>query len=211
MITFDDAVIGRILKKVGETKQGERLTKNVDPGELAKKLEGAQNEWETYSAAHHASPKHVREKRAKAFRRIAKSSKHLLEEIMISRRWLSVFPSPADLDAFLVSLNRVIDVAEGAAQTYEYKAANGFRSSSKEWFVGGKLAQIYKECFGRPAGAGSGEISGRGGKDTIHGPFTRFVIAVMEEMGEDVTANIVKRALREPRRKPKQEKHPQQR
>jgi len=217
-IAFNDAAIDRVLKKIGETTQGANLTKGVNRGELAKKLETAEAQWRTYLAAHRASPKHVRQTRAKPLCSLAKAAKHFKRQLRvevvrevitdsvltedIARRWLGVFPTSAAFEAFLDNLDRVIHVAEGSAQTYEYKPANGFRSP-KEWFVGTILAPIFKSCFGRKAGQSGGNehksVSG-----TEYGPFTRFAIAVMQEMDEDLSPDIVKRALRPSRRKHKQ-------
>lgn len=122
---------------------------------------------------------------------------------VIALRWRSVFTG-ADLKAFLVSLDRVIvsldriiDVAEGAAETYDHKTyfeagkVAKFRSP-KEQFVGEQLASIYKDCFDVK------KIGKSGGGDT---PFTRFAIAVMEEMKEEITADVVRHALERSRSK----------
>jgi len=154
---IDRCAIDRILKAVEETKQGTKLAKRVDRDKLAKKLWDAEAHWMAYSAAHHASPKRVRKAQANQFRGIAKRATRLHDDITRTRRFRSVFDAPADFDAFVVSLKRIIDVAEGAAETYEYKAASGFRSP-REWFVSNKLASIYEKCFGEPPGAGSREI-----------------------------------------------------
>ena len=207
---FNDAAIHRILGEVAETSQGKRLAEGCARDKLAERLASARVQWQVFSASHRRRAGRVDQRLATAFRRLAKSAKRfetdLLEEVIqeevIARRWLSVFPTPPDLKAFLDILKRVISIAEGSTQTYEYRVKG---RSLKEWFVG-VLALIFKDCFGRSAGAGSGDKSARGDQDIYYGPFTRFAIAVMEEMGEDLSPDIVKRALRPPRRKHKQAK-----
>jgi hypothetical protein len=219
--TFNDAVIDRVLKSVGRSSQGKKLIRNVNRGELAKRLEVAEVYWKAYSAAHGASPKRVRQTRAKPFRSLVKAAMHFKRELcaaviaevdadsvrteVIALRWRSVFTTTS-LEAFLVNLDRVIHVADAAAQAYEYKPSDGLRSP-KEWFVGTILAQIFKECFGKKAGQSGGKESTS--KELIeYGPFTRFVKTIMKEMQEEITTDIIKRALRPSRRKHRQTKRP---
>ena len=223
---FDDAAIKRILDKVAETPQGKNLVQRCPRDKLAEKLVFARGLWRIISAAHRGHVGRVNQKRAKEFHKLAKAAKHfkkyLCEEVVeetvagdslnsdlvhvevITRRWLSLFPTPPDLKAFLVTVERVISVAEGFAQTYEYKVKG---RSPKESFVGDILRPIFGECFGQPAGA-PGDISGRGGQDIQHGLFTRFVIAVDEEMKVGLSVDVIKRALQPPRRKHKEAKRP---
>ena len=120
------------------------------------------------------------------------------EPAYIALKWRSVFTA-ADLDAFFVTLERVISVAQGFAETHGWDASlgKGFRSS-KEEFVRKTLKPIYEECFAQRAAAGSGERDSQG---VFYSPFTRFAIAVMAEMHVDLSTDIVRRALKPSRRK----------
>jgi hypothetical protein len=225
------ASIDRIIREIATTSQGNKLVQNVNRDRLAGELIDAWHKWAWYSAYHYDGAKVNIRRRADRFRVFAKGAMHfknqLLNEVVqeafikvspnsdlvraevIARRWLGVFPKPSDLETFLGTLDRVIGTANDLTQTYDELRGkdrwNRLPRSPKEWFVGAILAPIFKRCFGRKAAAAGSE-----GKDENikYSPFSRFAIAVMREMGEEISTATVGHALRPPRRKLKQIQYP---
>jgi hypothetical protein len=66
-------------------------------------------------------------------------------------------------------------------------------------FLGGDLAEVYEKYFGKKAGRSRAPDS----HDLPSGPYVRFAIAVMEELGQEVSAHTVEAALKAVRRRKK--------
>lgn len=104
------------------------------------------------------------------------------------------FSGPDGFSVFLRALDRVIEVAETSVRENSKGAWVRLSRSRKDWFAAEILPPIFERNFGRRAGTSRSADSGTPG-----GPFIRFAVTVMSEMGIPISKETVVAALKDVR------------
>jgi hypothetical protein len=192
----DTAACDRIIASVGE-----RHTVNVDRDRLAFGLLGAREELLAFVTLDSDSGAREREE---LFAGILDSAIAFKDRLLddrghkyAAREIASRFEGPL-FEAFLSSLDRTIE----AAKTLKEENSSGgwvrLERPPKEWFVGEILPGVFASNFGRLARVSRPDQSKIGAK-AADGPYIRFAVAVMREMGMRISPETVARALKQVR------------
>jgi hypothetical protein len=179
----------RIMKAIGE-----RYADKVDRDKLVADLVDARAKLLTFVVLD--SDKGARA-RKELFRSIADSAIALRKRLeadsapsgrskgYASRAIAFTFPDASGFDAFLKALDRVIDAAKAGEEQNSRGGWVRLERSPTEWFAAEILPRVFERNFGRKAA-----VSKTGAT-----PFSRFVVAVMDEMGMPITWRTVARAF----------------
>lgn len=210
---FPDAdAINRIVSAVTSTPRGKKkLATNYNRDQLVKDLLEAWTKWLVVLPLD--SDTGARNRR-KLFSAIVRTGKYFKKRLLddtgqkyAARQIASTFSNASDFYAFLGGLNRTIEAAEILARQNSHGGLVRLTRAPKEWFAIEILLPVYECNFCR-----NGGISRPGSSKAIagaaDGPFPRFVVAVMREMGMAISPETVARALKDvragaPRRKPR--------
>jgi hypothetical protein len=207
-----DAAIDRILKAVAETAPARTDTRaakrrkyalNVDRGRVVEEMKVLSPKWLVISTWDSEFEPTAVARRAELFHDLATSAKKLKKDLVTTSaknlkkqllaetgqqyvaRQIAWFPT-LDFKAFLDGLEHVIVRAETFEQLYKRQGKWGrwLNRPPKEWFVAKILPFFYERWFGQEAGIGIG-------------PYSRFAVAVMRELGAPIKQSNVVRALKD--------------
>ena len=192
----DPAACERIIAAVGE-----RYAAGVDPSRLAFDLLAAREALLTFVALD--SDSGARE-RKELFSDILDSAiafkEHLLDDRghkYAARKIASRLERP-HFEAFLSSLDRVIEVTQAFKDENSCGAWVRLERSPKEWFVGEVLPGVFESNFGRAAKVSRPDPS-KVRANAADGPYIRFAVAVTREMRMRISPETVARALKDVR------------
>jgi hypothetical protein len=176
---------------------GEGYSANVNSSSLYNDLLDAQARLATLTAAD--SDKEANEKN-KLFNAVTKNGMELRETLLRHSAWAAgcLFTKNSEAQAFLDTLKRIVKVAESSAEKFRHGAVIRLHRPPKEWFAGEVLCEVYERNFRRPAKV-SRPDSSKEGKKSPTGPFIRFAVAVMCEMGIPISPETVARAFKDAR------------
>jgi hypothetical protein len=196
----DAAALNRIIAAVSKTPAGKKraLNLNLDRHQLVTDLLDARAKWLTATALDSDKGARARKKLFSAVAGTAKRFKKcLLDETgqrYAARAIASRFSS--DFDAFLAGLDRIIKAAEALTEENNHGGWVRLSRSPRDWFAVEILPPIYERNFGRKAGT-SRIDSSKPNANTADGPFIRFAVAVMCQMGIQISGETVARALKD--------------
>jgi hypothetical protein len=149
--------------------------------------------------------------RAELFRGVAGAAKKFKQRLLdetgqkYAARVIAskAFSSRDRFSVFLRALDRVIEVAEASVRENSKGAWVRLSRSPKKWFAAEILPPIFERNFNRPAGTSQSSDSNAPG-----GPFIRFAVTVMREMGIPISEETVAAALKDVRagRHPRQKR-----
>jgi hypothetical protein len=183
----DAAAYGRIIKAVGE----QYPCTNRD--RLVSDLYSARSRLLTAVALD--SDKGARSRKA-LFSAIVESAEIFKERLLndCGDRYAArnIFFGVSQCDAFLDELNRVIDRAKDLQRQNSRGGWVRLSRSPKEWFAGEVLPQVFECNFGRKAAASTNSMTNK-----VSGPFIKFAVAVMREMGIQISPETVGRVLKD--------------
>jgi hypothetical protein len=195
----------RIIAAVGERHAG-----NVDRDRLVFDLLTAREELLAFVALDSDSGARARKK---LFSGIVDSAiafkKKLLDDRghkYAAREIASKF-APSQFEAFLAALDRTIEAAKAFKEQNSRGGWVRLERPLKEWFAAEILPEVFKSNFGRHAKVSRRDTS-KTGANAADGPYLRFAVAVMREMGMSTSPETVARALKDvgagrKRRKPR--------
>jgi hypothetical protein len=109
-----------------------------------------------------------------------------------------IFPIVSDREAFLDALDRVIKAATTLKDENSHGAWVRLERPLKEWFAAEILPEVFERNFGRRAKV-SRRFQSKTRANAVGGPYIRFAVAVMREMGILISAATVARALKDVR------------
>jgi hypothetical protein len=98
----------------------------------------------------------------------------------------------------LDALDRVIKAATTFKDENSHGAWVRLERPLKEWFAAEILPKVFEDNFRRPA-KGSRRDQSKVGAKPADGPYIRFAVAVMREMGIKISPETVARALKDVR------------
>jgi hypothetical protein len=180
---------------------GERHARNVDRDRLVGDLLAARAELLASIALD--SDGDARE-RAMLFNGVFGSAIEFKERLLdkrghryAARQILSAF-SPSEFEALLRALDRVIDKAKALENENSCGGWLRLKRPPKEWFAAEVLPPVFERNFARPARI-SRRDSSKVDANAADGPFLRFALAVMREMGMSISRETVARALKDVR------------
>jgi hypothetical protein len=109
-----------------------------------------------------------------------------------------------DVATFVSSLDRIIKVIK-TLKSESSRAWRRLERPIKEWFAAQVLPEVFERNFKRAAKT-SRPSDAKAGPRVADGPYIRFAVAVMREMGISISRETVARALKDvragrPRRK----------
>jgi hypothetical protein len=168
-----------------------------DRDKLAADLQTAWSKWQSFTVLDCSADAR---KRGELFGLIVKAGKSFKKALLspigdqyAAREIAFSFPDAAEFETFLVALDRVIKAADDARQSNSGAWVRLHRPR-KEWFAAEILAYVYEHNFRRQPGlADTTRPEGADG-----GPFGRFAIQVMKEMGIPLLApGTIVRALKD--------------
>ena len=202
----DAAVVERIIAAVRTVVRKTEFEKewelNLDRNWLVSDLLDAGTKWRLFTALD--SDKGARE-RAKLFSAISDKAKDFKECLLnntdqryAARQIASTFSNASDFDAFLAGLDHTIETAETLTQQNKQGGWVRLSRPPNEWFAAEILPPIFERNFGRRAGVSRKDPS-RSKAHSADSPFIRFAVAVMREMGMQISAETVARALKDVR------------
>jgi hypothetical protein len=176
----DAGSVDRILAAVARTPHGMRgqLTEAVNQTSMQIELMGAAG-W--FSVVLQRSSKPAAKNQISAFQKLEASARRFKEQLAghIGKGAITlVLDQPTN---FLIQLDQIIEAASWQ------KGANkaiSLHASVNEWFTGEILPEVYKRIFRKRAGI------------THDGPYPRFAVAVMMEMGIHIAPSTVVQALK---------------
>jgi hypothetical protein len=102
------------------------------------------------------------------------------------------------LGTFMSSLDRIIEVTETLKDENSHGAWMRLKRPLKEWFAAEVLPKVFKSNFDREAKI-SRPSDSKAGPYVAGGPYIRFAVAVMHEMGVSISEETVARALKDVR------------
>jgi hypothetical protein len=114
-----------------------------------------------------------------------------------AREIASRFEGPS-FEAFIYFLDRTIEAAKALKDENSCGGWVRLERPPKEWFVAEVLPQVFEANFKRKAKI-SHPSDSRAGTFIAGGPYIRFAVAVMREMGISVSEETVARALKQVR------------
>jgi hypothetical protein len=192
----DAAAYERIIAAVGE-----RYAVNVNHDQLAFDLLRAREELLTFVTLD--SDSGARE-RKELFTGILDSAIGFKERLLderghkyAAREIASTFPA-SHFGAFLSALDRTIEAAKALINENSHGAWVRLKRPLKEWFAAEILPEVYKSNFGREAKVSRRDPS-KTRRNAADGPYLRFAVAVMHEMGMTISRETVARALKDVR------------
>jgi len=183
------------------TAVGERYAMNVDRDRLVFDLLTAREKLLAAVALDSDSGAHARKK---LFSEIVDSAidfkKKLLDDRghkYAAREIASRFP-PSHFEAFLAALDHAIKAAKAFEEENSHGGWMRLERPLKEWFAAEILPTVFKSNFERHAKVSRPGMP-KAGANTADGPYLRFAIAVMREMGMSISPETVARALKDVR------------
>jgi hypothetical protein len=193
--TCDAAALDRIIAEVGE-----RYVGKLDRNQLVFDLLQARSKLLTFVALD--SDKGART-RKELFSAIADSASNFKERLLDERGYKYAareiawtFPDASHFDAFLAALDRIIDAAEALKKQNSCGGWIRLARSPKEWFAVEILPQVFERNFGRQAKF-SRRDPAKAEANAVDGPFIRFALSVMGEMGIPIARETLARALKD--------------
>jgi hypothetical protein len=192
----DAAACDRIIAAVGARYAG-----NVDHNRLVFELLAAREELLMYFVLD--SDSGARE-RKELFSGILDSAIAFKERLLDARghkyaaREIASRFEGGHFDVFLSSLDRVIQATTALKGENSRGGWVRLERSPKEWFVGEVLPRVFESNFGRMARVSRPDPSNvsRRHANVADGPYIRFAVAVMREMGIRISPETVARALK---------------
>jgi hypothetical protein len=180
---------------------GERYAVHVDRNRLVFDLLAARESLLTFVALDSDSGAREREK---LFSGILDSAIAFRERLLDDRghkyaaREIASRFERAHFEAFLSSLDRIIEATKGFKDENSCGAWVRLERSPKEWFVGEVLPGVFESNFGRTAKVSRPDPS-KGRAKAADGPYIRFAVAVTREMRMQISPETVARALKDVR------------
>jgi hypothetical protein len=114
-----------------------------------------------------------------------------------AREIASTFPV-SHFEAFLGALDRTIDAAMAFKEENSHGGWVRLERPLKEWFAAEILPEVFEVIFGRHAKVSRRSPSTKEA-NAAGGPFLRFAVAVMREMGMSIAPETIARALKDAR------------
>ena len=180
---------------------GERYAANVDHDRLTFDLLGAREELLAFVTLDSDAGAREREE---LFTGILDSAIVFKDRLLddrghkyAAREIASRFEGPL-FDTFLSSLDRTIEAAKALKDENSRGGWVRLERPPKEWFVGEILPRVFESNFGRPAKVSRPDELKVGAK-AADGPYIRFAVAVMREMGMRISPETVARSLKQVR------------
>jgi len=114
-----------------------------------------------------------------------------------ARAIASTFPA-THFEGFLAALDRAIEAAKTLKEENSCGGWVRLERPPKEWFAAEILPEVFELNFGRRAKVSRPDPS-KAGANAVDGPYLRFAVAVMGEMGMSISPETVARALKDVR------------
>lgn len=189
----DGSSIERVLEAVAAgSLKGKKLIQGVDPSRLQTELSQASSLWQVRLWLH--SKKNVRD-RAGEFRTLADCAINFKDQLEVGENCGSMsfaFPDASEFKTFQAGLDRIIQAAKDLQKVEVVRLSQ----SPKKWFADEVLGPIYERTFGEKPKVSKDHDR----KTPAYGPFVRFVVQVMKEMGHPISPNTVASAVETGRR-----------
>jgi hypothetical protein len=199
--TCDEAAYKRIISAVGEEYIPRDVDRDKFRNNLVFDLTDAQSKLLLFAALD--SDKGAR-KRKELFGRVLKSAIDFRERLldptsdMYVARTIAAnegFSFAKQFLAFKEALDRIIKATEALQEHNSHGGWVRLERSPKEWFAGEMLPRVFERNFQRRPGAS--RPSDESKKRSAGGPYVRYAVAVMGEMGMKITRETVARILKD--------------
>ena len=196
-----DRIIAAVRTSVRKTAFENKWELSLDRDRLASNLQDAHTKWRVVKDQ---DSEEGARRRAKLFSAIAQKAKDFKESLLdktgqqYAARAIASNFADAEFDAFLASLDLIIERAEALTQQNKEGWVRLLKRPPKECFAAEILPSVYQDNFGGKAGISQKDPL-KSNANTVGGPYIRFAVTTMHEMGIEISAGTVARALKDVR------------
>ena len=193
-----DSIIAAVFSTPSGRETRRKGVNKLNRNQLISDLLDARTKWLLFTALDSDKGASAR---ARLFRRVAGAAKKFKQRLLdeTGQRYAArviaskAFSGQDGFSVFLRALDRVIEVAEASVRQNK-GAWVRLNRSTRDWFVAEILAPLFERNFNRQAGTSRSSDS-----NTPGGPFIRFAVTVMREMGIPISKETVAAALKDVR------------